>query len=120
MVLIHVRYRDLHCYPLRTYTRSRRLRKKGRPRPEGRMELIDMDSRYLFSDGEGPTKNGRSVTPMSNVSSADERHQHHRIPEPILPLPTWPSVLAAPSVPMTMALGSTTTTIPATATKSGV
>jgi hypothetical protein len=69
------------------------------------MELIDMDSRYSFSDGEGPTKNGRSVTPMSDLSSADERHQHHRVLQPIPPLPTWPSVLAAPSVPVTMALG---------------
>lgn len=56
---------------------------------------------------------------MSDVSSADERHQHHRVVEPILPLPTWPSVLAVPSVPVTMALGSTTTTIPATSAKGG-
>ena len=53
MVLIHVRYRALHCYSLRAHTRRRRLRKKSRPRPEGMMELIEMDSRYSFSDGEG-------------------------------------------------------------------
>ena len=63
MVLINIQYPALHCHPLRTHTQRRQLRKKSRLRPEGVMELINMDSRYLFLDDEGPTKNGRSVTP---------------------------------------------------------
>ena len=46
MVLIHFRYRALHYYPLRTHT-QKNVRKKSRTRLEG-MELIDVDSQYLF------------------------------------------------------------------------
>ena len=105
--------------PPMPFFHRRRFRKKGHTRPEGMIELIDIDSRYSFSDGEGPTKIRRSATPMLDVSSADERHEHHRVLEPIPPLPTWPSVWAVPSVPVTMALGSTTTTVPVTPTKGG-
>ena len=83
----------------------RRLQKKSRPCPEGTIELVGMAGQYLFSDGEAPTKNGRSATPMSDVSSTDE--YNHCVLEPIPPLPTQPSVLATPSIPVTMALGST-------------
>jgi len=102
--------------PIHKERERRRLRKKSRPRPEGTIELVGMASQYSFSDGEGPTKNGRSATPMSDVSSTDE---YHRVLEPIPPLPTQPSVLATPSVPVTMASGSTTTTTPVTPTKTG-
>ena len=105
--------------PIHKERERRRLRKKSRPRPEGMIELVGMASQYSFSDGEGPTKNGRSATPMSDVSSTDEYHNHHRVLEPIPPLPTQPSVSATPSVPVTVASGSTTTTTPATPTKGG-
>ena len=94
-----------------------RLQKKIRPRPEGTIELVGMAGQYSFSDDEGSMKNGRSATPMSDVSSTDE--YIHRVLEPIPPLPTQPSVLATLSVPVTMALGSTTTTTPATPTQGG-
>jgi len=48
--------------PLICKERERRLRKKSRPHPEGRIELVDMTGRYSFSHGEGPMKNG-SATP---------------------------------------------------------
>ena len=86
-------------------------------RPEGTIELVGMAGQYSFSDDEGPTKNGRSATPMSDVFSTDE--YNHCVLEPIPPLPTQPSVLATPSVPVTIALGSTTTTTPAMPTKGG-
>ena len=43
----------------RLYTKNdrRRLRKKGRPLREGRIELVDKAGRYSFSDGEGPARN---------------------------------------------------------------
>jgi hypothetical protein len=115
----HFRYRALHCYPLRTHTHRRRLRKE-KSSPLRGDDGVDRHGQPVFVLGwrEGPTKNGKSATPMLDVSSADERHRHHRVLEPIPPLPTWPSVLAVPSVPVTMALGSTTT-IPATPMKGG-
>ena len=67
----------------------------------------------------GPTKNGRSETPMSDVFSMDEYHNHHHVLEPILPLFTQPSVLVTPSVPVTTAQ-STMTTTPAIPLKGGV
>jgi len=66
-----------------------------------------MAGQYSFSDGEGPTRNGRSATPMSDVD--------HVVLEPIPPLLTQPSVLATP-VPVTVASGSTTTTTQGSAT----
>jgi hypothetical protein len=58
--------------PIHKERERRRLRKKSRPFREGRIELVDMAGRYSFSDGEGPARNARSVTP-SDVSSVDER-----------------------------------------------
>lgn len=64
-----------------------------------------MARQYLFSDGEGPTRNRRSATSMSDVSSVDE-HRHRHVLHPIPPQSS-----AMPSqVPMTIASGSTTTT----------
>ena len=79
--------------------------------------LFDMAGQYSFSDGEGPARNARSATPL-DVSSVDERHQHHHLLESTLPLPTQPSVLTMPSVPVMTALGSTNT-MSATPTKGG-
>jgi len=53
----------------------------------GTKELVCMAGQYSFSDGEGPTKNGRSATPMRDVSSADEYHRHNHVLEPIPLLP---------------------------------
>ena len=41
----------------------------------------------IWSDSQGPTRNERSATPMSDVSDVDERHRHHRVfkPRPSLP-----------------------------------
>ncbi|KIM35749.1 hypothetical protein M413DRAFT_325892 [Hebeloma cylindrosporum] len=103
--------------PIHKERERRRLRKKSRPRPEGRIELVDMAAgRYSFSDDEGPTttatmaRNGRrSATPMSDVSSVLEERQSTSPPPP---LPTQ-SVSVMPS-------GSTTTMpTPATPTKGG-
>ena len=77
-------------------------RKKSRP-PR---ELVDMTSRYSFSDGEGPTKNDSYVKYVFHVLKS------------VPPLPTQPSVSATLSARMTMASGSTTTT-PATTLKGG-
>ena len=104
--------------PIHKERERRRLRKKSRPLREGTIELVDMAGRYSFSDGEGLPRNTRSATP-SDVSSVDERHQHHRVLEPTPPLPTQPSVLAMPSAPVMTASGSTMT-MPATPTKGGV
>jgi len=95
--------------PIHKERGRRRLRKKIRPLREGRIELVDMASRYSFSDGEGPARNARSATP-SDVSSVDERHQHHPVLEPTPPLPTQPPVMAASGFAMTM---------PVTPTKGG-
>jgi len=58
--------------PFTAYTQKRerrRLKKKSRPLREGRIELVDKPAgRHLFSDGEGPAKNARSLTP-SDVPS---------------------------------------------------
>jgi len=93
------------------------LRKKSHPLREGRIELVDMAGRYSFSDSEDPARNARSATP-SDLSSVDERHQHHHLLKSMPPLPTQPSVLTMPSVPVMTALGSTNT-MPATPTKGG-
>ena len=83
------------------------------------IDLVSMASQYSFLDGKGPMKNGRSAMPMSDVSSTDDYHRHCHVLAPILPLPTQPPVLAMPSVPVTKASGSMTTTTPATPTKTG-
>jgi len=58
-----VRCPVLHCYALcrliHKERERRRLRKKSHPRPEGRVELIDMAGRYSFADGGCPTSNRR-------------------------------------------------------------
>ena len=65
-----------------------------------------MAGRYLFSDGEGPARKARSVSP-SDVSSVDEHRQHHHVLELTPPLPTQPLVLTMPSEPVMTASGST-------------
>ena len=101
--------------PIHKERERRRLRKKSRPLREGTIELVDMAGRYSFSDGEGPTRNGRPTTPMSNASSVDELRQHHHVLEPTPPLPTQPSVSVMPFV----AASGSTTTVPVTPTKGG-
>jgi len=54
-------------------------------------------------------RNAISATP-SDVSSVDERHQHHPVLEPTPPLPTQSPVMAASGFAMTM---------PVTPTKGG-
>jgi len=83
--------------------------------PEETIKLVDMAGRYSFSDGESPTRNGRSATLILNVSFFNELRQHHHVLELTPPVPIQPSVSAMPSV---TASGSMMT-MPATTTKGG-
>ena len=103
--------------PIHKERERKKLWKKSRPLREGRIELVDKAGWHSFSDGEGPARNARFAT-TSNVSSVDEHHQHHHVLEPTPPLPTHPSVLTMPSVPV-MTASVSTMTIPATPTKGG-
>ena len=91
-VLIHIRYRPLHYYPLHTHTWRRWLRKKNRLLRAD--DGVDRHGWSIFVLGwrEGQMKNRKLATPMLGVSSAEERRQHHRVLEPIPLLATWPSV----------------------------
>jgi len=93
------------CLP---YTKNERNGGQGRRavRPERRIELVDMTSRYSFSDGEGSTRNGSYIRCVFHVL------------KPTPPSPTQPSISATLSARMTMASGPITTT-PAKATKGG-
>ena len=92
IVLSHVRYWGLHCYPPSHPRTEEAVKKEKSSAPRGD-DGVDRHGQPVFvPGGEGPKKIGRSVTPMLDVSSADECQQHHRVLEPIPPLPTWPSV----------------------------
>ena len=100
---ITVRCPALLCYSLRLpYTENERNGGQGRRavRPERRIELVGMTSRYSFSDGEGPTRNGSYVRCVFHVL------------KPTPPLPNQPSVSATLSARMTMASGSITPAAP--------
>jgi hypothetical protein len=85
--------------PSALHTKNERNGSQGRRavRPEGRIELVDMTSRYSFSDGEGPTRNGSYVRCVFHVL------------KPTPPLPTQPSVSETLSARMAMTSSSTTT-----------
>jgi len=87
--------------PIHIERERRRLWKNSRPRPEGRIELVDMTGGYSFR--QRWSNDERLATTISDVFSVYE-YRHHHILEPT-------SSLLNPvfSAPMTTASGSTTT-----------